>query len=152
MALSANASYEMRDTERISTIEMKVLTAAVLYNGSLCSHDTTVGAIKPYDGTSADKLVGWHFGDSVTGLTTASVPPTGTIKVGGFVLVGLTVAGLSAGVVDSNLGAIVWATDDGTYTITDPSSTGHEIGHVVKYNTSAIADVLTDNVYGLIDS
>ena len=94
MALSANTSYEMRDIERISTIEMKVLTSSVVYNGALCSHDTTVGAIKPYDGTSADKLVGWHFGDSVTGNTAASVPPTAAIKVGGFVRLG---AGRSPG-------------------------------------------------------
>jgi len=151
MALSANANYEVRPVEGLLKLAMKVLTSSVIYNGSFCSHDTTVGAIKPYDGTSADRVVGWHFGDTVTGNTAASVPPEASICPGGFTIVGLTVAGLTT-VLDSNLGLPVWATDDGTYTATDPSSTGHEVGNIVRYHSSGKADVTMRNRLDTIEA
>ena len=68
MALSANADWTVRDTHAIRTQTMLVLDAAgPVYNGALCSHDTVTGRIKPFDGTQTDRIVGWHFGDAVTG-------------------------------------------------------------------------------------
>jgi len=147
MALSADASPVIRNG---ATMAMKVLTAAVVYNFALCSHDTTTGAIKPYDGTGADRLVGWHFGSTVTGLTTAAVPPRAFINPGGFVAESLTVATLAGS--DADLGKPVWATDDGTYTVTDPGGTDQQVGWVVRRRSSTTADVYLKNVMGQVGS
>lgn len=147
MALSANADPVIRSAK---TIAMKVLTSSVVYNFALCSHDTTTGAIKPYDGTGTDRLVGWHFGDSVTGDTTASVPPRASICPGDFVAESLAVSNLAGD--DTDLGAPVYATDDGTYDISDPGGTRHVVGWVVRRRSATTADVYLKNVMGQVGS
>jgi len=128
MALAANADYDVRPVVRVDPIAMVLLTAAVAYSGALLSHDTTTGAVKPFDGTQTDRLAGWHFGDAVTGLTTATPAPRAKVTRGGFSIKDLTVGGLANTAAD--YGAPVYATDDGTYTITDPGS-GQKIGVVL---------------------
>lgn len=127
MALSANASYDARPVVHVNSISMVVKASSVCYNGALLSHDTTEGEVKPFDGTQADKIVGWHFGDSVTG---NSSEPRVRAKVtpGGFIIKDLTVGGLLNTTAD--YGAPVYATDDGTYTVTDPGS-GQKLGRIV---------------------
>ena len=151
MALSDDSLINLKrqDVETQATLTMPVLTAAVLFYGSLCSHDTTSGAIKPFDGTQTDRLVGWHFADSVTGDTTEDDPPVGTILSGGFVWVDLPVATLADDATD--WGKPVFATDDGTYTITDPTS-GQVIGRIVATagKAAGLADVRVVDVMNLL--
>lgn len=128
MALSANATWTPRMVDRVGSMAMVVKSASVVYNGALLSHDTTSGEVKPFDGTQADRLVGWHFGDSVTG-NSSGVRVRAVVTRGGFQVKGLTVATLANDATD--YGKPVYATDDGTYTITDPTS-GQEIGYVVS--------------------
>lgn len=150
MALSANANYRTRPVGNLGKEAYIVNNAAVVYDGALCSFDTTVGYVKPFDGTSADRIAGFHFGDAVTGNTSASVPPTASISPGLFILENIAVAGLSS-TASANIGAPVWATDDGTFTITDPSSTGFELGHVTRNRGTGFADVFVDMIAGSIE-
>jgi hypothetical protein len=129
MALSANSTtflpVEVIPCRPWSQV---ILSAAVVYNGSLCSHDTTTGEIKPFDGTQTDRLVGWHFGDAKTG-NASGERVRATITRGGFAVRNFTCGGLANSAAD--YGAPVYATDDGTYTITDPGS-GQKIGVVLS--------------------
>lgn len=127
MALSANASWVIQDMEAVGTKSMVVLNGSTLYKYALCSHDTTNGEIKPFDGTQTDRLVGWHMGDSVTG-NSSGARVKGTICPGGFIVRNLPMAGISNDATD--YGDEVYATDDGTYTATDPTS-GQVIGWIV---------------------
>jgi len=127
MALSANTNYTLETVVTVAPVSAVVKTSAVIYNGALCSHDTLSGAIEPFDGTQTNRLAGWHFGDSVTGNTSASVPPRAKLTRGGFRIRGLTVAGLVGNATD--YGVPVYATADGTYTRVDPGS-GQKIGRV----------------------
>lgn len=130
MALSAAGNFVVEDGNSPGGNSMVVLAAAVIFNTALCSHTTTSGEIKPFDGTQTDKLVGWHFGDNVTGAAAATNEgrPRARINPGGFTVKDLAVATLANDLTD--LGKQVFATDDGTYTITDPIS-GQVVGHVV---------------------
>jgi len=144
MALSANANYVTQEVTKINTVTMVVNSAAVIYNGSLCSLDTTEGEVKPFDGTQADRLVGWHFGDSVTGNAAGTI--YATICAGGFIIKDLTVGGLLNTTAD--YGADVYATDDGTYTVTDPGS-GVVVGRILAQDdnrASGTAHVLFHNL------
>ncbi len=130
MALTANADWVTQEVQKINTKTMVVLADALVFNGALCSHDTTAGAVKPFDGTQTDRLVGWHFGDEVTGVAAGDnvYRPQAAICPGGFVVRELPVATLAND--DTDFGKPVYATDDGTYTITDPG-TGQVVGYVV---------------------
>ena len=127
MALSANVDWVTQDTHGITKKAMVIKESSVLYNGSLCSLDTTEGEVKPFDGTQADELVGWHFGDSVTGNSTGARNHA-MICSGGFVVRELAVTGLLNTTAD--YGASVYATDDGTYTVADPGS-GQVVGKIL---------------------
>lgn len=127
MALSANTNYDVRMTTGVRPVSMVIKNSSVVYNGALLSHDTTEGEVKPFDGTQTDKLVGWHFGDSKTG--NSSEPRVrATVWKGGFIIKDLTVGGLLN--TSADYGAPVYATADGTYTVTDPGS-GQKIGRII---------------------
>lgn len=152
MALSADGNWVTQEVENVNSVSMLVLNAAVIYNTALCSHGTTSGEIKPFDGTQADRLVGWAHGSAVTGATAAPDNAgriTAKINPGGFIVKGLTVATLAGDATD--IGKPVYATDDATYTITDPTS-GQVVGHVVasEDNTAAVADVHFRNLAAII--
>jgi hypothetical protein len=142
-----------RDALGIAPEAMIVLSGSVIANTVLCSHDTTTGGIKPFDGTDADRLVGWHFGDSVTGA--GSALGTGTqvharIHRGGFSVVNLTVTGLNVTTPSASWGATVYASDSDSYTLV---ATGNVIvGTVVANRTGCTAVtkgvIHMDNVYG----
>lgn len=152
MALSAahgDIGSGISDFEKGVPLSLEVVNAAVIYNGALCSFDTTTGGIKPFDGTKADQIAGWHFGDTITGDTSANPKVRAAIYTGPGVWRNLTVAGLAGTVADQ--GKPVWATDDGTYTVTDPSSTGAEVGTVGKWISATKCDVKMNDVYGHID-
>lgn len=145
MALSTDNTwkdYTIQDMEEIATFNMELKNSSQVYYGSLVSHDTDQGGVKPFDGTQTDRLVGWHWTDTETGDTSATPKPTARIKPGGFVVTNLAVTGLAGTVADQ--GAEVYASDDGTYTIVDPGS-GIVVGRVVKYVSSSVASVYMRN-------
>lgn len=131
MALSTDNTWKAIETKELdgsAPMSMLVLSASVLYNGSLCSATTTTGEIKPYDGTVTDRVVGWHFGTSVTG-NAAAPRVTGRIIKGGFQAL-IPVTGLNGTTVLTDYNAPVYASDDGTYTLTGTTLTMH-VGYVV---------------------
>lgn len=149
MALSANARYT---TKPDTIINVPVKSGATIYDGSLCMGGaTTGGPATPYDGTIGAILLGWNFGD-VNDDGTASPTKTAKLAKGGFIFLGLTVAGLSGSAAD--IGKKVYATDDGTYTVT--SNTTHQVpvGFVcgtVASAPSTLADVHTvADIYGTV--
>ena len=147
MALSANANWVTQELDHVASVSMVVLNAAVVYSTALCSHDTTSGEIKPFDGTQTDRLVGWHMGSAVTGATAATNEGrvAARINPGGFIVMGLTVATLANDATD--YGKPVYATADNVYTITDPGS-GQVVGHVIadEDRASGTANVRFKNV------
>ena len=150
MALSANRTDLVISQDSLSgKITPEILDDAVLYYGALCSCDADTGACKPYDGTEADKMLGWHVEESITGDTSASPKPRASLITGPFYWHRCPVTGLAGTAAD--IGKRVWATDDGTYTVTDPGSVGTEVGVVVMYSTSSVADVWMRNILGQVD-
>lgn len=136
MALSTDNTWKAiitKDLDSISPMSMDVLSAAELFNGSLCSHNTAFGEIKPYDGTVTDRIVGWHFGAGVTG-NAAAPRVQGRIIKGGF-QARYPVTGLETTVV-TDYGVKVYASDDGVLTLTGTTLTMH-VGYVVA-NTEGV--------------
>ena len=152
MALSADASYTTQDYDRRGNMPMVVKASSVVYNGALCSHDTTAGEIKPFDGTQGDRLVGFHFGDTVTG--NSSAPRTkAQIRPGGFAFIDLTVGGLAN--TSADYGKPVWATDDGTFSVTDAGTGGSEVGFVMaddSRSTGKAKVFIRPDIFARIDS
>lgn len=125
-ALVADSTWRdivKKGVENKSPRSMIVLSAAVVFNGSFCTHDTTVGEIKPYDGTLTDRAVGWHFGDSVTG--NAAAPRLfARILSGGF-QVRHAVAGLHGTTPSTDYGKKVYISNDNDLTLTGTTTTMH---------------------------
>lgn len=146
MALSADARYVTKPDEVLS---VAVKSGATIYDGALLMADTTSGgAAEPYDGTIGAILLGWHFGDTEDD---GSSSPTHTAKIarGGFVVEGLTVAGL--GGTSADIGKKVYATDDGTYSVTDNTTHQVHVGHVRGNSTASVADVvMLPNLFGTV--
>ena len=148
--LSANRQdFTIHMDDRSVRATPEVLNTAVIYYGALVSCDTDTGAAKPYDGTESDKLLGWHVEETVTGDTTADVNPRASLITGPFRWWDMPVTSLVGTVADN--GKRVWAINDGSYTVTDPGSTGAEIGYVDNYISSSIADVIIHWRGGYVD-
>lgn len=131
MALSTDNTWRdivTKDLENILPVSEIVLSAAVLYRGSLCSRNTTVGEVKPYDGTVTDRIAGWHMGKSVTG-NAAAPRNTARIIAGGF-QARYPVTGLHGTTLATDSGKKVYASDDGVLTLTGTTLTMH-VGEVM---------------------
>lgn len=120
MALSANTDWVVKPVFVLRPISCIVLNAAVIYKGALVTHDTTAGEVKPFDGTEADRFVGWAMDGPVTGNSSGARNRVSVLP-GGFMVL-LTVAGVANDATD--YGALVYASDDGTYTL---SATGNKL-------------------------
>jgi hypothetical protein len=130
--------------ERGLKIALPVKSAAVLYDGALCQYDAIAGPIHPYAGAGAERLAGWHFGDTVTGDGTIEAE----IFTGPGVLHNIEVGGGLAGTT-ADLGKQVWVTDDGTYTVEDPGG-GHRIGTITRFISTTHANVAVYSVGGML--
>lgn len=107
---------------------MVVLSTAVVYNGAFCTLNTTTGDLKPYDGTVADRAMGWHFGEAVTGNAAAPRVHARIIR-GGFQ--GLkAVAALNGTTASVNYGAPVYISNDNDLTLTGTTTT-MRVGNVL---------------------
>lgn len=142
MALSAGVSWTLKGGADCIQLPLQVKSAAVIYNGALVSFQTLNNAVQPFDGGSTDVLCGWHFGDTVTGDGTAL--KNALIRTGPFIGERVTVGGSVANDV-SDIGKIVYATDDGTYTI---ASSGAQVGRIVAYRSTGVFDVLFRYSFG----
>jgi hypothetical protein len=143
MALSAGVSWTLKGGAAGSIqFPVQVKSAAVVYNGALVSFETLSGAVIPFDGGSTDVLCGWHFGDTVTGDGTAT--KNARICTGPFIGENVSLGGtLNNSTAD--LGRIVYATDDGTYTV---ASGGAQVGRIVAYKSAGVFDVLFRYSFG----
>ena len=151
MALSANRTdFVIHMDDRSLRATPQVKNNSVIYYGALCSCDTDTGACKPFDGTSSDKLLGWHVDESVTGDTGAVIYPHAKLLIGPFRWKSCPVTGLAGTVADN--GKRVYATDDETYTVLDPSPTGAEVGYIDNYVDATYADVIMVFVGGYVES
>lgn len=142
MALSAGVSWTTKGGVSCIQFPLQVKSAAVIYNGALVSFETLNNACIPFDGGSTDVLAGWHFGDTVTGDGTKL--KAARIHTGPFIGERVTVGGSPANDA-TDLGRIVYASDDGTYTI---SSSGAAVGRITAYYGSGVFDVAFKNVLG----
>lgn len=147
-ALSANRKdVRIKDVGNKSTLSAVVKSAAVIYEGALVSHDSTTGEYKPFDGTQADRVVGIAMDGRRTPVTgnASGARERVSVKPGEVLWEDLTVGGLSNDATD--VGAPVYATDDGTFTITDPGS-GQVLGWVWENErrASGKADVYFRNL------
>ena len=154
MALSTDTTWEnivSKALENILPTSEPVKSASVLYRGSFCTRDTTTGDVKPYDGTITDRAVGWHFGTSVTGNATAP-RVTGRVIPGGFQS-RIAVTGLHGTTLSTDSGKPVYASDDGTYTLTGTTLTmkvGHVLGSDLGVTVGTNAWVAFRNMHNLI--
>ncbi len=146
MALTGNAFYTTKGND---VLNVPVKSGATIYDGALLMADTTTGgAAEPYDGTIGAILLGWHFGD-VNDDATSSPTKTAKLAVGSFTVLGLTVAGLGGTAAD--IGKAVYATDDGTYTVTNPTTHTVVAGHVQNYVSASVADVkMVADIFGTV--
>lgn len=155
MALSANRSQFTARHE--SAIALILKTSSVAYVGALLMFDAATGAaVTPYDGTIGNKLAGWVLGQQppvvgssvITGNSSATPPVLVSVAKGGdFTLQGVAITGLSAA---TDQGKNVYATDDGTFTLTDPTTHRVLAGYVGKYRSSGVGDLVTANVFGVL--
>jgi hypothetical protein len=137
----------------------EVKNTSVIYPGALCSFDGTSGRIKPYDGTIGDRLAGWSMGVPpvvgsavITGNTSPAsgyTAPRVALMFGGsgMTILACPVTGASA---ETDQGKPVYATDDGTYTLTDPTTHRVAVGFVRHYRSSGVADVVTSYIIGVL--
>jgi len=148
-------NWKIRDVLGIAPEAMIVLSASAIVNADLCSHDTTVNAIKAWDGTDADRLVGWHFGDAVTGAGSAlgtGAQVYARITRGGFTVIDLTVTGLNITTPALHFGAKVFASDKDSYTLvsTGNNVVGSVIANRVGCTATTTANVYMNDVYGTV--
>ena len=155
MALSANKDLNVR-VETSATMIVK--TSSVLYVGAFVTFDTTSGALKPYAGAIGDRAAGWMLGQVpavvgsgvITGNSSATPPVLAAVAFGGdFTLENWPITGASA---ETDSGKPVYATDDGTYTLTDPTTHRFAVGYVGRYRSTGFADLVTSRMLGVLGS
>lgn len=157
MALSAPLNADFTPGNSALQGQHTVLDTMVIYPGALLSCNGTSGALQPYDGTIGDRLAGWSLGTPpivgsavITGDATPEsgyVVPRVAVAYGDFTINRLPVTGVTAATDEMKP---VYATDDGTYTLTDPTTHRVAVGFVKRYRSTGIADVVVSNVLGVI--
>lgn len=139
MALSANAFYEIQPRPVTATEARRVTNGAQVYLNALIGVDATTGLAEPFDGAAGTQFLGlatherlgdtstYSDGDSRGQVVVDVSGPAITVPVTG-----------AAGAGDQQ--AEVWASDDGTFTLTDPTGP-KSIGYVKKYITGTTCRV-----------
>lgn len=141
MALSANASYTIRDNKRIA---VEAFNAAEIYNGAYLmggsrDHATAnlPGRVRAFNDEAGAIPLGFAT-QRATGNTSASPIVEAEVDLAGRVMKNIAVTGL-AGTVADNF-RLVYMTDDATFTLTRPTL-GHPIGVVTRWLSATNADV-----------
>ena len=142
MALSTDTPREA-----ISKISMgdQVVNAAVVYGGAFVAmgmqgHGTSAnrGRLYGYNDEAGALPLGFSMGYVATGATSTNPPPETEVDLlGGRYYVGVTGAAGDR----TDVGKLVYASDDGTFTLTRPT-VGHALGMVLKTRgTASYAEV-----------
>jgi hypothetical protein len=143
MALSANAQRETRTTQKASP---QIVNAAVLYSGAYVgvgsrNHATATsrGRCLPWASTAGQIPFGWALGDVKTGATASTPIPEADIDISERIVINIAVTGLAGTFAD--VGRLVYASDDGTFTFTKPT-VGIPVGMIVRFRSATACDVL----------
>jgi hypothetical protein len=143
MALTANVQRETRTTQKAAP---QIVNAAVLYSGAVVAvgsrnHATATsrGRCLPWASTAGQIPFGWAVGDVKTGATASTPIPEADLDIAGRVVTRLAVTGLGGTFAD--VGRLVYASDDGTFTLTKPT-VGIPHGMIVRFSSATLADVL----------
>lgn len=133
-------------------ISLQVKSASVLYQNALCMFDGTSGNILPYDGTIGNRLAGWYTGQpqqqpytyfTGDGTARAQIDRGGLLVLRDIPITGVTTM--------ADQGKPVYATADGTYTLTDPTTHRVAVGYVAGYgHASGYGDLATSLVFGTL--
>lgn len=149
MALSADTIYEDQGKDGFST---QIVNTARPYVGSVVQighvdHATAAnrGRLAPWTGGAGEIPSGWAMPDSTTGNTGATPIPEQPHDLRGFVR-RVTVTGASA-VTDA--GRSVYASDDGTFTLTRSASRPLPLGRVMRWISGTTCRVYFYSVEGL---
>lgn len=143
----------LRDAEEV-TLTLK--NSTTFYKNSWVG--VNAGRILPFDGTSGTILLGRliradnggftgsnvpYFGkgdDTLTTFAGVSGRPTGTAKLGGEIIPGVTITGLASA---SDIGKPVYLNaDDQTYTLTAPTTNSQQVGVVGNWTVSTTGDLI----------
>lgn len=142
MALTANQERKKSAGELFAS---EVINTEVLYSGGYVAlgapdHGTTAnrGRLFAWASAAGEIPVGFAYGRDITGDTSASPIPAGTVDAGETVIKQVAVTGLAGTVAD--VGQKVYMSDDGTFTFTRPT-VGIPIGIVSRWISASLADV-----------
>lgn len=142
MALAANGSSTVRST---TTAAIQVANAVEVYNQGLealgsRSHGTaaTRGRVKTWSSAVGEIPLGFAV-QRQTGNTSGSPIPEAEMELQGRVMKNQTVAGLAG--TQADVGRKIYATDDGTFTITRPAAPTMPLGLVIRSVSATNADI-----------
>lgn len=141
MALSANGTAVVADKVQLAA---QVINAATLFNQSYtfmghADHATAASRGRLGNWTSAVSQIPMGFSTSKSvGDTSASPIVEGQLDMDGRILKNIAVTGLAGTVADN--GKKVYMTDDGTFTLTRPSSPTLPLGFVTRFISSTNAN------------
>lgn len=142
MALSANGSAVVADKVQLAA---QAVNAAALFNQSYTfmgskNHATSTTRGRLSNWTSAANQIPMGFSSSrQTGDTSATPIVEGTLDMDGRIMKNLVVAGLGGTFADN--GRKVYATDDGTFTLTRPAAPTIPVGFVSRFVSATNANV-----------
>lgn len=145
MALAADTP---RITSPASSTTAQVANTAVAYDGALLAmgtpqHATSAsrGRVFPWTGALGEFPLGFCYQGKVTGDTSATPPNATSVWIADTRVNSCPVTGL-AGTVADNM-KWVYATADGTFTLTRPADpNGEPVGVTIQFQTSALCDVV----------
>ena len=130
MALTQNTFYDTKPKGITRTTARRVTNAAQIFLNSLIGIDATSGLAEPFDGAAGTQFLGLATHERLGDTSLPNGDPRAEIVVdesGPTIKVAVTGA---AGEGDN--GAEVWASDDGTFTLTDPAGP-KSVGYVKDY-------------------
>lgn len=138
MAATANIFYEVQPKGITRTGAHRVTDAAVIFFNALIGVDATTGLAEPYDGAAGTTFLGLATEERTGDTSLPAGDPAANIIVDES---GPTIKATIAGISDqTENGAYVWATDDDTFTLTDP--VGPEpIGFVKSFVSGSIGQL-----------
>lgn len=145
MALSADLSRKIRPKGIGS---YKVTNGVQVYAGSLVGLNIATGYAVLWADTANFRFLGIALNKVLGNISAIPVPEVEVLEDGAR-LINVSVTGVSD---ITSIGALVYATDDNTFTLT-PGSNTKAVGHITKWYSGANCDVALftpDEYYGLL--
>lgn len=142
MAMSANGTAVLADKVQLAA---QAVNAAALYNQAFLymgsrNHATAAnkGRLAPWSSGAGQIPMGFSTSRQ-TGDTSATPIVEGTLDLDGRIMKNIAVTGLAGAVTDN--GRKVYASDDGTFTLTRPSAPTLPVGFVTRFVSATNANV-----------